>query len=89
MFIKRVTLRSFGRLRGSVEFRSNRCSIVCQPNEQGKTTLADAILYTFFDFPRGRQRRGALKPGRNTALGRARPMGPRSRSSMTPAARFD
>ena len=62
MFIKRVTLSSFGRLNGSFEFAPERCNIVCEENEFGKSTLADAILYSFYGFPATGFKREDLKP---------------------------
>ncbi len=62
MFIKRVSLQDFGRLSGSIEFERNRCNVICQDNEYGKTTVMDAVLYTLYNFPTTGFSRDTLKP---------------------------
>lgn len=60
MFIKRVKLHAFGKVTGTCELSTDKCNVICQENEFGKTTLVDAILYSFFNFPT-RGNRGELK----------------------------
>lgn len=62
MFIKRIKLSDFGRLSGIYEFLPDRCNVICQDNEYGKSTLVEAILCSFFNFPASGLRRGDLKP---------------------------
>lgn len=62
MYIKRVTLQEFGRLAGTIQFDPNRCNIICQDNEYGKTTIMDAVLYTLYNFPTTGFSRDTLKP---------------------------
>lgn len=62
MFIKRVSLYDFGRLSGTINFEPNRCNIICQQNEFGKTTILDAVLYTLYNFPTAGFSRDTLKP---------------------------
>ena len=51
MFIERIAIGGFGRLRGEWTFERGKVNLLCGDNEQGKTTLADAILYSFYGFP--------------------------------------
>lgn len=62
MFIKRVTLADFGRLSGTIHFDPNRCNVICQDNEYGKTTIMDAVLYTLYNFPTSGFSRDTMKP---------------------------
>lgn len=62
MYIKRVTLADFGRLRGTIEFAPDRCNIICQDNEYGKTTIMDAVLYTLYNFPTTGFARDVMRP---------------------------
>lgn len=62
MYIKRVTLQDFGRLSGTIDFSPDRCNIICQNNEFGKTTILDAVLYTLYNFPSTGFARNTLKP---------------------------
>jgi DNA repair exonuclease SbcCD ATPase subunit len=63
VLIRRVTLQSFGRLTGTFRFEPERCNVVCERNEAGKSTLVDAILYSFYPPQRDRRgRRGQLHP---------------------------
>ncbi|MCX7717673.1 MAG: AAA family ATPase [Candidatus Sumerlaeaceae bacterium] len=63
MLIRRVTLRSFGRLSGTFRFEPGCCNVVCERNEAGKSTLVDAILYSFYPPQRSRRgRRNDLHP---------------------------
>lgn len=76
MYIKRVTLRDFGRLSGTIHFSRERCNIICQNNEFGKTTILDAVLYALYNFPTTGFTRDALKP-----KDRYRPWGGAARGS--------
>jgi len=62
MFIKRIRLHGFGRLTGTCEFQQNKCNVLCQDNEFGKSTLMDAVLYAFYNFPSTGYKRTDLKP---------------------------
>lgn len=62
MFIERMRLFGFGRLAGQLTFDPGRCSVVLEDNEAGKSTLVDAIVYSFFNFPAGAGVRGDLRP---------------------------
>jgi len=62
MFIKSVQLYDFGRLTGRIAFDRDRCNIICQNNEFGKTTILDAILYALYNFPTAGFAKSALKP---------------------------
>jgi DNA repair exonuclease SbcCD ATPase subunit len=62
VFIKRIRFRGFGKLNGSCEFVPGKCNVLCQENEYGKSTLVDAILFSFYNFPATGMRRGELKP---------------------------
>lgn len=61
MWIKSIQLRSFGKLSGRCEFAPGKTNVICQENEFGKSTLADAILYALYGFPPSGGRRGQLK----------------------------
>lgn len=62
MFIKRIRLHGFGRLTGACDFQPGRCNVLCQDNEFGKSTLMDAVLYAFYNFPTTGYKRTDLKP---------------------------
>lgn len=62
MFIRRADIAGFGRLSGICEFPQGKCAVLCQSNEYGKSTLADAILYTLYGFPSAKEKRAGLKP---------------------------
>ncbi|MGI8904888.1 MAG: AAA family ATPase [Candidatus Sumerlaeaceae bacterium] len=62
MFIKRIRLQGFGRLTGTCNFEQDKCNVLCQDNEFGKTTLMDAVLYALYDFPTTGFKRTELKP---------------------------
>lgn len=62
MYIKRVTLSEFGRLTGTIEFERDRCNVICQDNEYGKTTIMDAVLYALYNFPTTGFTRDTIKP---------------------------
>src|SRR5262249_22665522 len=47
----------FGNLRGEFIFSSDRCNLILEPNESGKSTLAAAILAGLYGFPRQRSSR--------------------------------
>ena len=62
MYIKRVSLQDFGRLTGTMEFSRDKCNVICQHNEFGKTTILDAVLYALYNFPTTGFSRDTLKP---------------------------
>jgi hypothetical protein len=62
VFIDRVKIDRFGRLRGEWEFARGRVNLVCANNENGKTTLADAILHSFYGLQTRGGARATLKP---------------------------
>lgn len=52
MWIERLEFIGFGNLTGQrIEFGKNKLCIVVQPNEYGKSTIAEAIWATLFDYP--------------------------------------
>lgn len=61
MKIRRLLLRDFGCLRGEYHFAADRVNLVLEPNERGKSTLAEAILAGLYGFPPG-QRRSESRP---------------------------
>ncbi len=50
-------MEGFGSLRGEYIFSSDRCNLVLEPNESGKSTLAAALLAALYGFPRQRATR--------------------------------
>ncbi|MGH9868267.1 MAG: AAA family ATPase [Candidatus Polarisedimenticolia bacterium] len=54
MRIRRLSIRGFGNLKGEFIFSSDRCNLVLEPNESGKSTLAAAILAGLYGLPRQR-----------------------------------
>lgn len=54
MQIRRITLNRFGRLHGTYDFQPDRCNIICEHNEFGKSTLVDAILFGLYNMPRAK-----------------------------------
>ena len=61
MKIRRLSLKSFGCLRGEFHFSDDRVNLILEPNEKGKSTLAAAILAGLYGFPPG-QRRSETRP---------------------------
>ncbi len=57
MKIQRLKVNGFGSLQGEFIFSSDRCNLVLEPNESGKSTLAAAILAALYGFPRQRASR--------------------------------
>ena len=57
MKIRRLRIGGFGGLKGDFIFSSDRCNLVLEPNEAGKSTLAAAILASLYGFPRQRASR--------------------------------
>jgi len=52
MWIERLELIGFGNLGGrKIEFKPDKLNVVVEPNEFGKSTIADAIWAVLFDFP--------------------------------------
>lgn len=61
MRIQRLSIRGFGNLRGEFIFASDRCNLLLEPNEAGKSTLASAILTGLYGFPRQRSTARQMK----------------------------
>ncbi|HEY3174300.1 MAG TPA: AAA family ATPase [Candidatus Polarisedimenticolia bacterium] len=57
MKIRRLRIDGFGNLRGDFIFSSDRCNLILEPNESGKSTLAAAILAALYGLPRQRATR--------------------------------
>ena len=57
MKIRRLRIDGFGNLRGDFIFSSDRCNLILEPNETGKSTLAAAIVAALYGFPRKRATR--------------------------------
>jgi DNA repair exonuclease SbcCD ATPase subunit len=55
--IRRLIIHGFGNLRGEFIFSSDRCNLILEPNESGKSTMAAAILAGLYGFPRQRASR--------------------------------
>jgi len=51
MKIKRIRLNSFGLLSGEYVFPQDKCILIVEENEAGKSTLVDAILAGLYGFP--------------------------------------
>jgi energy-coupling factor transporter ATP-binding protein EcfA2 len=52
MWIERIDFAGFGNLSGErLEFEPNKLNLIVEPNDFGKSTIADAIWATLFDFP--------------------------------------
>ncbi len=62
MHLDKIEVRNFGKLEGLVEFCPNKCNILRAPNEYGKTTLADAILFALYCPPTRAGARDRLRP---------------------------
>lgn len=64
MWIEQLEFIGFGNLTGQrIEFGKNKLSIVVQPNEYGKSTIAEAIWATLFDYPDWDPSKNAGRPG--------------------------
>jgi DNA repair exonuclease SbcCD ATPase subunit len=57
MRILRLTIQGFGNLRGEFIFSTDRCNVILEPNESGKSTMAAAILAGLYGLPRQRATR--------------------------------
>ena len=57
MRIRRITIEGFGCLSGEFDFAADGCDLIVENNEQGKTTLASAIVAALYGV-RKRDRRG-------------------------------
>ncbi|HZI94091.1 MAG TPA: AAA family ATPase [Patescibacteria group bacterium] len=57
MRIRRLRVDGFGNLKGDFIFSSDRCNLILEPNESGKSTLAAAVLAALYGFPRERASR--------------------------------
>lgn len=56
-----IKVANFGKLDQEFCFAPHSCNVLCAANEFGKTTLADAILFSFYPPPKSGPR-DALKP---------------------------
>lgn len=64
MWIERVEFIGFGNLTGQrIQFGRNKLSVVVQPNEYGKSTIAESIWATLFDYPEWDPALASSKPG--------------------------
>ena len=62
MFISKIHVRGFGPLTDrTLTFSENRVTVICEPNEAGKSSLVDAIVHTFFSFYGDKRKRGVLR----------------------------
>ncbi len=62
MFISQIQVRGFGPLiNRKIDFAENRVTVICEPNEAGKSSLVDAIVHSFFAFNGDRRKRGVLR----------------------------
>lgn len=53
MWIERIDFAGFGNLAGErIEFQPNKLNLIVEPNDFGKSTIADALWSIIFDFPR-------------------------------------
>jgi chromosome segregation ATPase len=76
MWIERIDFAGFGKLTGEkVEFKPNKLNLIVEPNDYGKSTIAEAIWAIIFDFPRNQKpghmrmtQREARRPKRTTQL---------------------
>ncbi len=57
MRVRRLRIEGFGNLRGEFIFSSDRCNLILEPNESGKSTLTAAIQAALYGFPRQRASR--------------------------------
>ncbi|HEY9774111.1 MAG TPA: AAA family ATPase [Planktothrix sp.] len=56
MWIDRLDVAGFGKLTGEkIEFKPNKLNLIVEPNDYGKSTIAEAIWATLFDFPRNQR----------------------------------
>jgi len=55
--VRRLRVAGFGNLKGDFIFSSDRCNLILEPNESGKSTLAASILAALYGFPRERATR--------------------------------
>lgn len=62
MKLIKIRVTNFGKLDQEFCFAPDRCNVLCAANEFGKTTLADAILFSFYPPPQKSGSRDALKP---------------------------
>ena len=63
MRIESVHIHGFGLLRDCrVVLAPDKLNLVCEPNEAGKSTLTDAIVHSFYDFPTRGMQRATLRP---------------------------
>lgn len=50
MKIRKIKLASFGCLQGEYELSTEKCNLVVEENEMGKTTLVTAIMAALYGF---------------------------------------
>ncbi|MGH9552156.1 MAG: AAA family ATPase, partial [Terriglobales bacterium] len=56
MWIERIDFAGFGKLSGEkIEFKPDKLNLIVEPNDYGKSTIAEAIWSILFDFPRGQK----------------------------------
>jgi chromosome segregation ATPase len=62
MWIEGIEIENFGGISNRVvKFRRDRLNVVVEPNEFGKSTLAEAIWAVLYDYPSGRTTEDRLK----------------------------
>ncbi len=61
MWIERIKLEGFGGIAGEqIDFAEHELNLIIEPNEYGKSTVAECIWATLFDFPdHGSHQRGS------------------------------
>lgn len=70
MWIERIDFAGFGKLSGEkIEFKPNKLNLIVEPNDYGKSTIADAVWAVIYDFPRHE----TIKPGCMSARDARRP----------------
>ncbi len=56
MWIERVDIHGFGNLTGEkIDFRADKLNLVLEPNEHGKSTIAEAIWAVLYDYSGGQR----------------------------------
>ena len=62
MFISKIHVHGFGPLTNrTLSFTENQVTVICEPNEAGKSSLVDAIVHSFFSFNGEKKKRGVLR----------------------------
>src|SRR3990172_830865 len=62
MKIKKIKLESFGCLNGEYDLSTEKCNIIIEDNEAGKSTLVDAIAAAFYGLRGADRRRSGSAP---------------------------